>query len=337
MNKKTTILLINLGTPKSPNVKDVRSYLKEFLNDKRVIDIPWLLRKILVNLIIIPFRAKSSSKIYKKLWTSEGSPLLIYGESVKSKLQAQLGDNYQVELAMRYNEPSLPKVLGKIKNEMPERLIIFPMYPQYASSSTGSTIERVMELMKPWEVIPEVNIINQFFEDPDYIKIITNNALKHDLTSFDHFVFSFHGLPIRQINKVHPGRNCKTCDCDKTFNRETDYYCYKATCYENARLIANELNIPKNKYTVAFQSRLDKDWLEPFADKLMIQLAQEGKKNIMVFSPAFVADCLETTIEIGGEFTDLFTENGGEKLVLVESLNDNPAWIKTIKKLILNQ
>jgi len=337
MNKKTTILLINLGTPKSPNVKDVRSYLKEFLNDKRVIDIPWLLRKILVNLIIIPFRAKSSSKIYKKLWTSEGSPLLIYGESVKAKLQAQLGDGYQVELAMRYNEPSLPKVLGKIKNEMPERLIIFPMYPQYASSSTGSTIERVMELMKPWEVIPEVNIINQFFEDPDYIKIIANNALKHDLTSFDHFVFSFHGLPIRQINKVHPGRNCKTCDCDKTFNRETDYYCYKATCYENARLIANELNIPKNKYTVAFQSRLDKDWLEPFADKLMIHLAQEGKKNIMVFSPAFVADCLETTIEIGGEFTDLFTENGGEKLVLVESLNDNPAWIKTIKKLILNQ
>ncbi|MGZ2370701.1 ferrochelatase [Ancylomarina sp. YFZ004] len=337
MNKKTTILLINLGTPNSPSVKDVRSYLKEFLNDKRVIDIPWLLRKFLVNLIIIPFRAKNSSKIYKALWTPEGSPLMLYGEKVKSMLQEELGNDYKVELAMRYKEPSLPSVLARIKSEMPERLIVFPMYPQYASSSTGSTIERVMELMKSWEVIPEVNIINQFFEDPDYIKIIANNALKHDLTSFDHFVFSFHGLPIRQINKVHPHRNCKTCDCDKEFKRETDYYCYKATCYENARLIAKELNIPQDKYTVAFQSRLDKDWLEPFADKLMVKLAKEGKKNIMVFSPAFVADCLETTIEIGGEFTELFKENGGEKLVLVESLNDNPDWIKTIKKIVLNQ
>ncbi len=337
MNKKTTVLLINLGTPNSPSVKDVRSYLKEFLNDKRVIDIPWLLRKILVNLIIIPFRAKSSSKIYKELWTPEGSPLMIYGESVKKLLQEELDDNFKVELAMRYKEPSLPSVLNKIKAEMPERLIIFPMYPQYASSSTGSTIERVMELMKSWEVIPDVRIINQFFEDPDYINIIANNAKKNDLDEFEHFVFSFHGLPIRQINKVHPGKNCKTCDCHKKFNRETDYYCYKATCYENARLIAQELNIPKDKYTVAFQSRLDKDWLEPFADKLMVQLAKEGKKKIMVFSPAFVADCLETTIEIGGEFTELFTKNGGEKLVLVESLNDNPAWIKTIKKLVLNQ
>ncbi|MRT91368.1 ferrochelatase [Ancylomarina sp. 16SWW S1-10-2] len=337
MNKKTTVLLINLGTPKSPSVKDVRSYLKEFLNDKRVIDIPWLIRKILVNLIIIPFRTKNSSKIYKKLWTPEGSPLLIYGESVKKMLQEELGNDYKVELAMRYNEPSLPSVLSKIKAEMPERLIVFPMYPQYASSSTGSTIERVMELMKSWEVIPEVNIINQFFEDPDYINIIANNARKHKLEEFEHFVFSFHGLPIRQINKVHPQRNCKTCDCDKKFNRETDYYCYKATCYENARLIAEKLNIPKEKYTVGFQSRLDKNWLEPFADKLIVKLAKEGKKNIMVFSPAFVADCLETTVEIGGEFTDLFKENNGEKLVLVESLNNNPAWIKTIKKLVLNQ
>jgi len=337
MNKKTTVLLINLGTPKSPSVKDVRSYLKEFLNDKRVIDIPWLMRKILVNLIIVPFRAKASSKIYKELWTPEGSPLLLYGERVKTMLQEELGNDFQVELGMRYNEPSLLKVLDKIKAEMPERLIVFPLYPQYASSTTGSTIERVMELVKSWEVIPEVNFINQFFEDPDYIKIIANNAIKHDMESFDHFVFSFHGLPIRQINKVHPDRNCNACDCDKKFNRETDYYCYKATCYENARLIAKELNIPQEKYTVAFQSRLDKDWLEPFADKLVVELAQKGNNKIMVFSPAFVADCLETTIEIGNEFTELFKKNGGNELVLVESLNDNPEWIKTIKKLILNQ
>ncbi|MDE5417882.1 ferrochelatase [Labilibaculum sp. DW002] len=335
MSKKTTVLLINLGTPKSPSVKDVRSYLKEFLNDKRVIDIPWLLRKILVNLIIIPFRAKSSSKIYKELWTPKGSPLMIYAEKVQKLLQDKLDDNYTVEMAMRYQQPSMKSVLAKIQKEMPAKLIIFPMYPQYASSSTGSTIERVMELMKSWEVIPEVNIINQFFEDPDYIKIIADNARKNNLDDFEHFVFSFHGLPIRQINKVHPGRNCKTCDCDKKFNRETDYYCYKSTCYENARLIAQELNIPKEKYTVGFQSRLDKDWLEPFADKLMVKLAKEGKKNIMVFSPAFVADCLETTIEIGIEYREIFEENGGEKLALVESLNDHPKWIETLKDLVV--
>ena len=337
MNKKTTVLLINLGTPKSPSVKDVRSYLKEFLNDKRVIDIPWLLRKILVNLIIIPFRTKNSSEIYKKLWTPEGSPLMIYGKSVKKKLQQELGDEYKVELGMRYNEPSLFSVLSKIKAEMPERLVILPMYPQYASSTTGSTIEKVMEIMKSWEVIPEINIINQFFENPDYINVIANNAKKHNLDEFEHFVFSFHGLPIKQINKIHPQRDCKTCDCDKIFNRETDYYCYKATCYENARLIAQKLNIPKEKYSVGFQSRLDKNWLEPFTDKLILKLAKEGTKNIMVFSPAFVADCLETTVEIGDEFTKLFTKNGGEKLILVESLNDNPAWIKTIKHLVIKQ
>ncbi len=337
MNKKTTVLLINLGSPNSPNIKDVRSYLKEFLNDKRVIDIPWILRQLLVNLIIIPFRAKNSSRIYKKLWTSKGSPLILYGEKVKSKLQHELGDSYQVELAMRYKEPSLTNVLARIKKEIPERLVILPMYPQYASSTTGSTIEKIMTLMKSWEIIPEINIINQFFEDPGYIKTIANNALKHNLNTFDHFIFSFHGLPLKQLNKIHPHKDCKICNCDKVFKRETDYFCYKATCYETARLIAQELNIPNDKYSLGFQSRLDKNWLEPFTDTLITKLAKEGKKNILVFSPAFVADCLETTIEINTELSKLFIKNGGNKLVLVESLNDNPIWIKTIKKLVTNQ
>jgi len=148
-------------------------------------------------------------------------------------------------------------------------------------------------------------------------------------------MFSFHGLPIRQINKVHPDQNCKKCSCHKKFKPETDYYCYKSTCFETARLLAERLNIPKEKYTVAFQSRLDKDWLEPFSDKVVEEKAKNGLKKMLVFSPAFVADCLETTVEIGIEYREIFEENGGEKLALVESLNDHPKWIDTLKDLVV--
>lgn len=336
MPKKTTVLLLNLGTPKSPSVSNVRTYLFEFLNDRRVIDIPWLLRKILVNLIIVPFRAKGSSKIYKQLWTKEGSPLMIYGEKVKTLLQKELDENYTVELAMRYQEPSMKKVLEKIRLDMPAKLVILPMYPQYASSTTGSTYEKAMDIIKSWEVIPEIKFVNQFFDHEGYLNTITNNANKHDLNEFDHFVFSYHGLPIRQINKVHPHLDCHTCNCHKKFKPDTDYFCYKSTCFETSRLLAEKLNIPKDKYTVSFQSRLDKNWLEPFSDKVVEELPKKGVKKLMVFSPVFVADCLETTIEIGMEYAEIFEENGGEKLILVESLNDHPKWIATLKDLVLN-
>ncbi|RUT77916.1 ferrochelatase [Ancylomarina longa] len=336
MPKKTTVLLLNLGTPKSPNVSDVRSYLFEFLNDRRVIDIPWLLRKILVNLIIVPFRAKESSKIYKKLWTKQGSPLMIYGEKVKELLQAELQENFKVELAMRYQQPSMNKVLEKIRKDIPEKLIILPMYPHYASSTTGSTLEKTMEIIKTWEVIPEIKFVKQFFDHDGFLNTIVDKAQKYDLNKFDHFVFSYHGLPVRQINKVHPDRNCLDCKCHEQYDRSTDYFCYRATCFETSRLLAKKLNIPKEKYTVAFQSRLNKNWLEPFSDKIVTEQAKNGSKNLLIFSPAFVADCLETTVEIGIEYRELFKKNGGEKLVLVESLNDHPKWIQCLKDLVIN-
>lgn len=336
MPKKTTVLLLNLGTPKSPNVSDVRTYLFEFLNDRRVIDIPWLLRKILVNLIIVPFRAKGSSKIYNQLWTKDGSPLMIYGEKVQNLLQKELSENYTVELAMRYQEPSMNRILAKIQKDMPEQLIVLPLYPQYASSTTGSTFEKAMEIIKEWEVMPEIKFVNQFFDHHGYLDTIAANAQKHDLDDFEHFIFSYHGLPVRQINKVHPDRKCSDCNCSKKFNADTDYFCYRATCFETSRLLANKLNIPAEKYTVAFQSRLDKNWLEPFSDKIVIEQAKKGVKKLMFFSPAFVADCLETTVEIGLEYDKLFKEHGGERLVLVESLNDHPKWIQTLKDLVIN-
>jgi len=290
----------------------------------------------LVNLIIVPFRAKGSSKIYKKLWAKDGSPLLIYGRKVKDLLQRELDDNYQVELAMRYQQPSMNKVLEKIRKEMPEKLIILPMYPHYASSTTGSTFEKAMEIIKIWEVIPEIKFVKQFFDHDGYLNTIVDNAQKHDLNEFDHFLFSYHGLPVRQINKVHPDRNCLDCKCNEQYNRSTDYFCYRATCFETSRLLAKKLNISNDKYTVAFQSRLDKNWMKPFSDKIIEELAQNGAKKIMIFSPAFVADCLETTVEIGIEYRELFEKNGGEKLILVDSLNDHPKWIKTLKDLVIN-
>jgi ferrochelatase len=235
---------------------------------------------------------------------------------------------------MRYQQPSLKSVLEKIQQNMPEQLIVLPMYPQYASSTTGSTFEKVMQLIKSWEVIPEVKFINQFFDHKDYIECIAQNAEKHDLKRFDHFLFSYHGLPIRQINKIHPNKNCNNCSCDQSFDKDSDYYCYKATCYETSRLLAKRLHIAEENYTVGFQSRLDKNWLEPFSDKVIEEQAKKGAKNIMVFSPAFVADCLETTIEIGEEYQELFQENGGKELILVESLNDHDLWIKCLKSLI---
>lgn len=334
MIKKTTVLLINLGTPKSPKVKDVRRYLSEFLNDRRVIDIPWLFRKLLVNLVIVPFRAPKSAKLYKELWTQQGSPLMYHSQEMAKKLQSTLGTNYNVKLAMRYQLPSLTKVMEQVAQENTSKLIVIPLYPQYASSTTGSIIDKVMSIMQHWEVIPEVTFINQFYKRDGFLDALIHNAKKYDITQYDHFLFSFHGLPIRQVQKVHPQRKCNQCECEQIFNPLEDQYCYKATCFETSRLLAKKLGIPSDKYTVAFQSRISKEWLTPFSDIVIEQLAHDGCKKLMVFSPSFVTDCLETTIEIGKEYKELFIKNGGSHLQLLDSVNCNPLWIETLKKLV---
>ncbi len=335
MSVKTAVLLVNLGTPDSPTVSDVRKYLFEFLNDPRVIDIPWLLRKILVNLIIVPFRAPKSTKIYKQLWTDKGSPLLIYGISVKEKLQNALGEEYDVELAMRYQNPSMDDVLEKLRKKQHQKIIIVPLFPQYASATTGSVIEKAMKIISKWWVIPEVKFIGQFYDDEGFINSFVERAIQYKIEDYDHVLFSYHGLPVRQVDKVYvDGKKCDEHNCENEVN-EDNKFCYKAACYATSRLLSSRLKIPKEKYTVCFQSRLDKNWLEPFSDKIIIEKAKEGAKKILVFSPAFVADCLETIVEIGIEYKNLFKEHGGEKIQLVESLNDHPMWIETLKKLIL--
>jgi len=336
MKKKTGVLLINLGTPDSPKVSDVRKYLSEFLNDPRVIDIPTVLRAILVNLIIVPFRAPKSAKIYKELFDQSGgqSPLLVYGEIVKGKLTEQFAnDNVTVELAMRYGKPSLNEVCARMEKAGYDQVIILPMFPQYASASTGSALEKAMRLIRNWYVIPELKIISQYWDNPGYIDTVVDRASKFDLKSYDHILFSYHGLPVRQVDKVYEDRRCDNHSCESEINDE-NRFCYKATCYATTRLIAARLGLTEKDYTVCFQSRLDKKWLEPFSDKIVEEWGKKGAKRLLAFSPAFVADCLETTIEIGDEYQEIFEELGGETVDLVPSLNDHPRWIAALDEMI---
>ncbi len=333
MRSKTGVLLVNLGTPDSPSVSDVRSYLSQFLNDPRVIDIPWLARKILVNLIIVPFRAPKSAAIYKKLWTANGSPLLYFSNRVKDLLQLELKDEYDVFLAMRYKNPSIASVLESMRKKNYSKIIVLPMFPQYASASTGSALDEVMRVLRTWWVIPEVKFISQYYDQPTFIDALVARGKQYDLSAYDHVLFSYHGLPERQVDKVYSEGLCSDHDCENEIT-EKNKFCYKATCYATTRLLAERLNIPKDKYTVCFQSRLDKKWLEPFSDKVVEDCARKGMKKILVFSPAFTADCLETIIEIGDEYQEIFKEHGGEKVQLVESLNDHPLWIRCLKELV---
>jgi ferrochelatase len=333
---KTGILLVNLGTPDSPKTADVRKYLREFLNDKRVIDMPWLSRKLLVNFIIVPFRSPKSAKQYKEIWTKEGSPLLIYGERLKTKLQKKLGDGFIVELAMRYQNPSVKSVLDKITHKV-EKLIVVPLYPHYASSSTGSTIEKVMLEIKNYEVVPDVKIQGPFYNNPEFIKAFVAIAQKRNkISDYDHYLFSYHGLPERHIMKGSEecGMNCKLNECCNALT-DKNFYCYRASCYHTTKLIAEALKLPDGSYTTSFQSRLGRDpWIKPYTDHVIAEKAKSGVKKMLCFSPAFVADCLETLFEIRIEYNRLFKEHGGTEMHLAESLNDNDEWVDALVKIL---
>lgn len=334
MQSRTAVLLINLGTPDSPSVSDVRSYLSQFLNDARVIDIPWLLRKMLVNLIIVPFRAPKSAKIYQKLWTENGSPLLYYSEKVRDLLQQEMPETHDVYLAMRYKNPSIPDVLDSIRRKNYGRIIVVPLFPQYASATTGSAHEEVMRVVSKWWVIPEIKMISQYYDHPLYLQGYVERAKKYNLSEYEHILFSYHGLPERQVDKVYDDGLCADHNCENELT-DDNKFCYKATCYATSRLLAERLGVSTDKYTVCFQSRLDKKWLTPFSDEVVKECATKGMKKILVFSPAFTADCLETIIEIGDEYQEIFTHLGGEKVQLVESLNDHPVWIQCLKDIVL--
>ena len=328
---KTGVLLVNLGTPDSPSVSDVRKYLREFLSDPRVIDTSPVARWLLVNFIIAPIRAPRSAKLYEKIWTEFGSPLLLYSTRQEYMLAEKLGNDYQVELAMRYQSPSIESALEKFKKPVFKKIKVVPLFPQYASASTGSVHEKVMSIVSKWPVVPEIEFVNSYCDDESFINAFSVIGKKHEPGNYDHVLFSFHGLPERQIKKADVHNHCLKENCCASLN-EKNAFCYRAQCYETARLIARKLELAEGNYTVCFQSRLGKTpWIKPYSDQVIEELAKQGKKKLLVFSPAFTSDCLETLYEIAEEYDVLFKKFGGEKVQLVESLNDHPLWIEALE------
>jgi len=326
---RKAIVIVNVGTPDKPDIRPVRKYLTEFLNDKRVIDLSWLTRKILVNLIIIPFRIRKSTALYKKLWTEEGSPLLKYMHSLVDKLKRLAPENTDIYGSMRYGSPSLASVLEKLAADSSTEIIILPLYPQYALSTTGSVTDLVNSLAEKHENFPPYKIIEQFWAHPSFIDAFAGQINKYSPGRFDHIIFSYHGLPLRQVNKVHPGHNSRKCICEEKMPAWGDK-CYKAACYGTSRLLAARLQLDNSRISTAFQSRLTKNWLAPFTDETLADLARSGASRVLVVAPSFVADCLETIVEIGEEYKELFIEQGGKELVMVESLNDSTPWAEGI-------
>lgn len=332
---KTGILLVNLGTPDSYRTSDVRKYLVEFLTDGRVIDIPYVSRQLLVRGIIGPFRAPKSAKIYKEVWTDEGSPLLVISEKLRDLVAAELGDDFQVELAMRYQSPSIESALDRFKGKIYKKIRIIPMFPQYAGASTGSVHQEVMRIISGWQTIPDVEFVNSYPVDEDMIAAHIARGKEYDLDSYDHILFSYHGLPERQLIKADPGNHCaQSKDC--CFNwSEKNYYCYGAQCYATTKAIVAGLGLSEDRYTTCFQSRLGKTpWKQPYTTDVLEHLAKEkGAKRLLFFCPAFTADCLETIVEVGSEYAEDFAEMGGEQVTLVEGLNTHPKWIESVVKM----
>ncbi len=330
---KKALLLVNVGTPDAPEKKAVKAYLNEFLNDPLVIDIPQPARSLLVNGIIIPFRVSNSTSLYKRLWTQDGSPLLIYLESLVDQLNRQLDSSFHAFGGMRYGNPSLKSQLETIQQGGFKELVVFPLYPQYATSTTESVRKEIDRLLRQMNYAPKLSFIDQYYDHPEFIARFAEKIQAYNPADYDHVVFSYHGLPNRQVEKLHPGIKLESCTCTIELP-EHGSYCYHATVYQTTRLLAKALGLKAERYSVSFQSRLSRNWLKPFTDETLLRLLSEGKKRILIAAPAFTADCLETIIELGHEYAEVFLEAGGEKLQLVESLNDSSDWAASILSIV---
>ncbi len=326
------LLLINLGTPDEPTTPAVRRYLREFLGDPRVLDINAVGRAALLHLVILPRRPAKSAHAYRSIWDPKrGSPLLYHSQDLAAGVATKLGAGWKVELAMRYGKPSIPDALAALEAAKVERIVVLPLFPQYASSSTGTAVARVMELAQKRWTVPALDFVPAFFDDAGFLgafEAVAKPVLAE--AKPDHVLFSFHGLPVRQIQKTDPtGAHCftSTTCCDTLANPS----CYRAQSYATARSLAGRLNLPAAKFTVCFQSRLGRTpWIEPYTDVLLDELPKQGIKKLAVLCPAFVADCLETVEEIGMRALAQWKAAGGEELVLVPSLNATAPWIDAV-------
>lgn len=331
---KRAVLLLNLGSPASTEVNDVREYLREFLMDGRVLDAPKPIRWMIVNGAILPFRPKESAEAYEKVWLDEGAPLIVYTQRVQEKLQEAF--DFPIEIAMRYREPSVPDAISRLKDLDVEELFIMPMYPHYAMSSYETAVVQVYEELEKQSASFRTTLLQPYYQDSDYIEALAQSAESYLQDDFDLLLFSFHGIPVRHLQKSDPSHT----HCARTENccnvcHPAHATCYRHQCLTTVRRLVDRLGIPEEKYTVSFQSRLGKDpWLEPFTDQELDRLASEGVKKLKVICPAFVADCLETIEEISMSGKEDFLEAGGESFEQIPCLNDHPAWIRMLSQRI---
>ena len=333
------VLLVNLGSPDSPSVSDVRRYLGEFLMDGRVLDAPWPIRFLIVHLAILPFRPKESAHAYGKIWTPEGSPLVVTSRQVQKKLSARLP--VPVELAMRYQNPSVAAALKSLVSQNITDLLVIPLFPHYAMSSFESAAERVKELAA--KLAPAMRILVQppYFDAPDYITALAASAQGHLDAGYDHLLFSFHGIPERHLRKSDPtGCHClKVANCceisDGGSPQGPHATCYRAQCFKTVAAFVAKAGVPKEKYSVAFQSRLGRDpWLKPYADLEIERFAKQGVKKLLVICPAFVSDCLETIEEMGIRGRETFMEAGGAEFQLIPCMNEHPQWLDALEGMV---
>jgi ferrochelatase len=334
-SSKRGILLMNLGSPDSTDVKDVKKYLTQFLMDERVIDKPYLLRALLVQGLIVPFRAPKSAEAYRTIWTKEGSPLIDLSNQLRDALQQQVTE--PVEITMRYGNPTPKAAFEKLLYKMPdlEEVIAVPLYPHYAMSSFETAVEYVKEVHRQNGYRFKLNFLKPFYNDPEYIAALANRISPYLTRDFDHILFSYHGVPARHIKKSDiTGHHClQSPDCCSTPS-PAHAFCYRHQCFTTTTLVTEKLGVPKEKYSVSFQSRLGKGWLEPFTDMRLGQMPAEGIKKLLILCPAFVSDCLETLEEIQIRGRETFMNAGGEEYEMIPCVNTHPLWVKALSKMI---
>jgi ferrochelatase len=331
---KRGVLLINLGSPDSPAVPDVKRYLREFLMDGRVIDCAWPVRFGLVNFLIIPRRAHQSAEAYASIWTKEGSPLVVTSKNLCRKLSERL--DVPIEVAMRYQNPRIEEAITSLAEQGVTDLLVIPLFPHYAMSSFETAAERGREIAGEQAPEMRVTIGDPFYAAPTYIDALVESARPYLSLPTDHLLFSFHGLPERHLHKADPSghhdlklENC--CEPDDPAHKT----CYRAHCYKTVQAFVKRMGLAAGSYSVAFQSRLGKEpWMQPYTDIELARLARSGVKRLAVICPAFVADCLETIEEIGIRGKETFLSNGGEHLQLIPCLNEHPKWIDALEGMI---
>ena len=314
---KIGVLITNLGTPDQPTKKSLRKYLKEFLSDSRVVDYNRILWYFVLYGIILNIRPKKSAKLYKKIWTSKGSPLMVHMTEIVEKIQIAMNQkNLMIELGMRYGNPSLESALKKFKSNNVMNVLIIPLYPQAGSPTSSSTLDKINDVLKKWPWVPNIRFVNGYHDRDEYINGI-HNLIRDSIPyikEIEMLIFSFHGMPFRYLKEGDP------------------YYCF---CHKTARLVAEKLKMEDQKYSLAFQSRFGREeWLKPYVDEEIIKFAKNGVKKLHIISPGFSVDCLETLEEIQIQYKDLFIENGGEDLVYIPCLNSNEDQINMLQSMV---